>query len=85
MLRRIVVARMLDDALADSESQVKSTEGSVSLLKPGHDAQRVQIVIEPETVGAQGVIQRFFAGVTEGRMADVVHQRERFRQIGVQA
>jgi len=44
----------------------------------------VQVVIEAKSVGAQGVIKRLFAGMTEGRMPNVVHQRERFGQIGVQ-
>ena len=32
----------------------------------------MQVVIEEEAVLAHGSVQRFFAGVTKGRVADVV-------------
>ena len=77
MLRRIVIARVFDDALADLEGQVQSAEGGVALLEIFHDAQGVQIVVEEQAVLAHGGVERLFAGVTKGRMAEVMHQRQR--------
>ena len=49
------------------------------------DAQRVEIVVEAVAVLAHGGVERFFAGVAERRMADVVDQRQRFGEIDVEA
>jgi ribose transport system substrate-binding protein len=85
MLPRVVVARVLDDAFADAEREIEAAERSVAFLKPGHDAQRVEIVIEAQPPGAQCLVQRLFAGMTEWRVAYVVDQRKRLGQIGIQA
>ena len=69
---------MLDDAFANAEGEVEPAKGRIALFKPGDDAQGVQVVVEAEAVGAQGVVEGFFASVAEGRMADVVRQGERF-------
>ena len=45
----------------------------------------VEVVIEAETVSAERTIERLFAGMAKGRMADVVRQRQRFCQIHIQA
>ena len=77
-LRRVVVARVFDDAFAHFEGQVQAAKGGVALFEIFHDAQGVQVVVEEESVGAHGGVERFFAGVAERRMAEVMHQRKRF-------
>ncbi len=42
-------------------------------------------MVEAKVVGLEGVVEGFFAGMAEGRMADVVGQREGFGQLRVQA
>ncbi len=46
MLLDVVVARVLDDALAHAERQVQSAMRGVALLKVLDDAQRMQVVVE---------------------------------------
>ena len=41
-------------------------------------------MIEAEAKGVQAAVQRFLAGMAEGRMPDVVHQGQGFGEIGVQ-
>ena len=84
MLRRIIVARVFDDALAHFESQIQPAKGGVALLEIFHDAQSVQVVVEEKAVGAHGGVQSLLAGVAKRRMAQVMHQRERFGQIDVE-
>ena len=76
---------MLDDAFANGEGEVEPAKGRVALLKPGDDAQGVQVVVEAEPVGAQSAVEGLFSGVAKGRMADVVDQRESFGQLGIEA
>ena len=80
-----VVARVLDDAFADAEGEVEAAKGRVALLEPGDDAQGVEIVVEVEAVGLERAVERLFAGVAEGRMADVVDQRQGLGQFRVEA
>src|SRR5580658_6277860 len=44
----------------------------------------MQIVIEEQAVLAHGTIERLFARMTERRMAEVVHQRERLCQVYIE-
>jgi len=67
---------VLDDAFADAEGEVESAECRVALFEAGDDAQGVEIVIEGQIVGAKGLVEGVFAGVAEGRMADVMDERE---------
>ncbi len=76
--------RVLDDPLAHLEGQVQPAKGGIALLEVLHDAQRVQVVIEEGSVRLHGRIQRLLAGVAEGRMSDVVHQRQRLHQVHLQ-
>ena len=80
-----VVARVLDDAFADGEGEVEAAKGGVALFKPGDDAQGVEVVVEAEAVGAEALVEGFFAGVAEGRMADVVDQGESLGELGIEA
>ena len=76
---------MLDDAFANFEGQIQPAESGVAQLEVLHDAQGVQVVVEEKAVRAHGDVERFFAGMAERRMADVVNQSERLDQIHVQA
>ena len=81
MFRRVVIARVFDDALANFEGEVQAAKGGVALFKIFDDAQRVQVVVKEKAMVAHGRVERLFSGVAEWGMAEVMHQRERFRQI----
>src|SRR5881227_2464447 len=85
MLFEGVVARVLDDALANSKRQIKSAMGGVTLLEVLDDAQCVDVVVKPPPVALQAAVQCALAGMPKGWMADIVNQRQRLRQIFVQA
>ena len=85
MLRRRVVARVLDDPFAHRQRQVQPAKRCVAFLKPRDNTQRVQVVVEPEAVSAERAVQRLLAGMAKRRVADVMHQRQRLRQRAVQA
>ena len=76
---------MFDDAFADGEGEVEAGEGGVALLEGGDDAQGMEVVIEAEAVGAEAVVEGFFAGMAEGWMADVMDEGESFGERGVEA
>ena len=80
-----VVVRVLDDALAHAESEVETAEAGVALLEVFDDAQGVEIVIKAQAVLAESVVEGALAGVAEGRVADVVDQRERLGEVLVEA
>ncbi len=80
-----VIAGVLDDALADAEGEVEAGEAGVAVFKAGDDAEGVEIVVKAEAVGAEGFVEGFFAGMAEGRVADVVDEGEGFRELGVEA
>ena len=84
MLAGVVIPRMLDDAFADLEGEIQAREIDIALLKALDDAQGVQIVVEAHAMAPHHRVQRDFAGVSEGRMPDVMHQRESLDQIGIQ-
>ena len=85
MLLDAVVARVLDDSLANAERKIESAMRGVTLLEVLDDAQRMQVVVEAAPMTAEAAIQSALAGMSKGRMADVVNQRQRLRQIFVQA
>jgi len=80
-----VVAGVLDDALADGEREIQAPVAGVALLKSLDDAEGMQVVVEAEAVALQALVESALAGVTERRMADVMHQREGFGEVDVQA
>ena len=84
LVRRIVV-RVLDDAFAHFKGKVQAAKAGVADFEILDDAQRVQIVIEEQSMLSHGGVQRFFSGVAKGRMPDVVHQGKGFHQIDVQS
>ena len=79
-----VVVGVLDDSFAHGQGQVQAAKARVALLKPGDDAQGVQVVVEAEPEAAQALVESLFAGVAKGRMADVVGQRKRLGQFHIQ-
>ena len=76
---------MLDDALAHFKREVQAGKIEIALFELFDDAQRVQIVIEMAAVRAHQFVQLTLAGMSKGRVADIVDERKRFRQLGVQA
>ncbi len=80
-----VVARVLDDAFANAQCEVESSMGGVALLEVLDDAQRMHVVVEAPPVTAQAAIERTLSGMTEGRVADVVNQGQRFGEVFIQA
>jgi hypothetical protein len=59
--------------------------GGVTLFEVLDDAQRVKVVVEAPPMTLEAAIQCALTGVPKWRMADVVNQRKRLRQIFVQA
>src|SRR5262245_59620079 len=61
-----------------------SNEGGVAPFEGSHHPQRLRVVIEAAT-GGQAAIERALTGMTEGRMAEVVGERQRLSQILIEA
>src|SRR4051812_11364900 len=76
---------MLHDALANFECKIQAAEGGITLLEIFHDAQGMKVVVEGQSVLVHRSVERLFSGMAEGRVPDIVHQRERFRKICIQA
>ena len=70
---------MLEDALASLETQVQPVECGIAFFQFVDHAQRLQVVLE-SAVGFHAAVQRILAGMAEGRVAEVVRQRDRFGQ-----
>ena len=85
MLLDVVVARVLDDALANAERQIEPAMRGVALLEVLDDAQRVEIVVEAAAMAREAAVQRALASVAEGRMTDVVDQCQRLGEVFVEA
>ncbi len=66
MIGKRVIARVLDNALADAECEIQPAEFDITAFEMFDDAQGVQIVIEAQTVFAQGFVEGAFAGVPNG-------------------
>ena len=75
---------MLDQALQRLPGEVQPVERGVAPLEPGHDAQRLGVVVEAAE-RRHAVVERVLAGVAEGRVAEVVRQRQRLGEILVEA
>ena len=83
-LRRVVIARMFDDAFADFKRQIEAGKIQIALLELLDDPQRLQIVIEAVSMRAQQFIELSFSRVAERRVPDVVHQGQGLGEIGVE-
>src|SRR6266850_1324960 len=79
-----IVARMLDDALANFKSEIQPWKIEIAVFELLNDAQRVQIVIEKTAVRAHQLVELSLTGMAEWRMADVVDESERFGEVRVQ-
>ena len=75
---------MLDDAFAHFERQIQAGKIQIALLELLDDPQRLQIVIEAVSMLAHPLVELLFTRVAKRRVADVVHQRQRFGEIGVE-
>ncbi len=84
MLNQRIIPRVLDDPFAYAEGQIQPAKSGITNLEVFHDAQRVQVVVEAQSKFPHGLVQRPFAGMPEGRMPNVMHQRQRFRHVLVQ-
>src|SRR6202789_3380401 len=79
-----VAARVLDDAFADAQGEVQPAKPGIANLEILDHAQRVQVVIAALAKFLQTLIQRPLTGMPEGRVPDVMHQRQRFGHVLVQ-
>ena len=76
-------AVVLGDAFERFPRQVEAVEAGVVAFQPGHDPQRLGVVVEAAVWRHQRG-ERILSGVAEGRVAEVVGQRHRLGQIGVE-
>ena len=74
---------MLDQPGNRRLGQVETVELGVAPLKLGDDAQRVAVVVEAAVLGHAGV-ERVLTGMPEGRMAEIVAERDRFGEVIVE-
>jgi len=85
MLIGAVVARMLDDTLANAKGEIEATVGGVALLEVFDYAEGVDVVVEAAAVSAEAGIEGALASVAEGGMANVVDQSESFGKVLIEA
>src|SRR5271165_1393141 len=85
MILGVVIMRVLDDAFAHFEGQIQAAKRGVAEFEVFDNPERVKIVVEGKALGAHGGVEGFFAGVAERWMADVVHEGQRFHQVGVES
>ena len=74
---------MLLQTFAHFEGQVQPRKIRIGVLEQLDHAQALPVMIEAAVI-AHAFGQNFFAGMPEGRMAEIVRQRDRFGQIFVQ-
>ena len=74
---------MLHEPLERVPSQVEAVEGGVAAFEPGHDPERLGVVVEAAVAGEAG-IERILARVAERRVAEVVGERHGLGQILVE-
>ncbi|QTK78444.1 hypothetical protein AT6N2_C0560 [Agrobacterium tumefaciens] len=76
-------AIVLDEAFQRFPGQVDAVIFGITALQLGDDAQRLGVMVEA-AIGQQHRIQRVFAGMAEGRVAEIMHQRHALGQILIQ-
>ena len=74
---------MLEDALARLEGEVQAVEARMALLQQIDDTQALQVVLEA-AMRAHALVQRVLSGMAEGRVAQVVRQRDGFDQVFIE-
>src|SRR5580704_17040645 len=57
----------------------------VPLFKVLNNSQRMQIVVEPQSIFLQAAIQRTFPGVAKRRVSDVMHLRKCLGQVRIES
>ena len=77
-------AVVLDQAFERFPGQVEPVEGRIAPLEPGDHAEALGIVVEAAAPGHRR-IERPLAGMPEGRMAEIVSERQRLGQVLVEA
>ncbi len=75
---------MFDDAFTNFEGEIEPFKPDIAMFKMFDDAERVKVVVEASPVRAHQFVKPAFAGMAEGRMANIVNQSQRFDQIGIQ-
>ncbi len=75
---------MLDEPLQRFPRQVEPVEGGITLFELGDDAQRLGIMIEAAVRQHQRV-EHVFAGMAEGRVAEVMRERQRLGEVVIEA
>ena len=64
-------------------SQVQPVKARIARFQMGHDAQGLRVMVKP-AIGLHRRIQRIFPGMAEGRMAQIMRQRQGLGQILIQ-
>ena len=82
-LLRVFEGAVLQDSFTGLETQIQPFEGGIALLQHIDDTQRLQVVLEAAVV-FHAFVERVLAGVAEGRMPEVVRQRNGFDQVFVE-
>src|SRR6185437_5259333 len=82
--RRIIIARVLDDAFTYFKGEIESGKISVTLLKLLHDPKSVQVVIKAVTVLAHQMVEHALSGMAKRWMANIVDQGQRFHQLFIE-
>ena len=75
---------MLDQALQGLPGEVEAVIVRVAPLEAGHDAQRLGVVVEAAEA-RHALVEGVLARMAEGRMAEVVGERQRLGQVLVEA
>jgi hypothetical protein len=76
-------AVVLDDAFQRLPGQVEPVEIGIAMLQRRNDPERLRVVIEP-AMGLQAGVKGTLAGMAERRMAEIMGQRQRFREVFVE-
>src|SRR5262245_22814738 len=71
---------VLDEAFERLPREVQPVEGRIAPLERGHHPQRLRVVIEA-AAGRKAAIESALSGRTERRVAEIMGERERLRQI----
>src|SRR5687768_261787 len=74
---------MLDDAFQRLPGEIETIEIRIAPLQFGNDPQCLRIVIEAAMV-AQAGIERAFPRMPEGRMTEIMRQRQRLAKIFIE-
>ena len=76
-------AVVFDQPLQSLPRQIEPVVVGVALLQTGDDAQRLRIMVEAAE-GLHDLLQRILARMAEGRVAQIMRQRQSLRQILVE-